>query len=556
MVVTRSKLREGGVYENYFTELEFEHLDNKRRKIIESEINDGDYDGDYEESEEGFETETDTSSEAIYTEECYGSESDSNTGMETEEYIYEEYKEMLTSIYTGEFFVKHQDTDTGNTDNMEIQISHDSLAKLKEIKQYCDALVPSIHDIVQNPRASMNEKVKALEHLYNYNVAEPACHSYNKSLTFFESFGKEKVDPLDALDTIETNKAIIASRIKILENFSDFDSEYVKHKSWVDTILKVPFGKYAFDIQSTTLHKFRKVLDEKVSFLEKPKDQIINMFAKMLKNPKTSVNSLGIYGVKGTGKTSIVKSISEAFNRPYRVLSLGGESDVSVLTGHHFTYTGAIHGRISDILIETQCMDPIILVDELDKISNTSRGKEIIGALIHLTDASTNYMYSNDRYFSGIQFDLSKVLFVFTYNDETKIDKILLDRIFKVKVDNYTLKQKLVIVKKHIIPKILADFCYTPQDIQFTDEVIQHIVNVSSNEEGMRNCQRRIELIVSRINTILLSLDAPIVYLEYSKLYSKYHSLPIILDKRDVDILLSEGFEDETCIFKHNGMYI
>jgi ATP-dependent Lon protease len=294
-----------------------------------------------------------------------------------------------------------------------------------------------------------------------------------------------------------------------------------------------------------------------LSFLEKPKDQIINIVTQSIRNPNAGINAIGLWGSKGLGKTSIVKSISEALNRPYRSISLGGESDSSVLTGHGFTYVGSNPGRIIEILRETKCMNPIILVDELDKVSQTYQGKEIIGTLIHLTDMTTNSKYTYDRYFSGIEFDLSKVLFIFTYNDPEKVDKILADRLFKIKVENYNIKEKLEITKQHIIKNVLQEFNFTENDISFGEECINYIVNSSNNDEGMRDIKRKIEIITSRINTLLLtSKEDNVINLKYKNLYSEYSQLPLAVKKEHVDTFLEESISSsDTSSAPPFGMY-
>jgi len=243
-----------------------------------------------------------------------------------------------------------------------------------------------------------------------------------------------------------------------------------------------------------------------------------------------------------THNTSIVKSIAEALNRPYRSISLGGESDASLLTGHGFTYVGSSPGRIIEILRESKCMNPIVLIDELDKVSETHNGKEIIGNLIHLTDSTTNSKYNYDRYFSGIDFDLSKVLFIFTYNDPSKVDKILADRLFKIKVDNYSIKEKLEITNKHLISNILDQYNFNKDDIKFSDEAIEYIVNSSMSDEGMRDIKRKFEIIISRINTLLLTQKEPsIIRLKYKSLSDYYIQLPVCVLKEHVDIFLTDS---------------
>lgn len=252
-----------------------------------------------------------------------------------------------------------------------------------------------------------------------------------------------------------------------------------------------------------------------------------------------------------THNTAIVKSVAKALNRPLRVISLGGESDSSNLNGHNFTYIGSGPGRIIEILKETQTMSPVILFDELDKLSDSEKAKEIIATLIHLTDPSSNNKYNLDKYYSGIDFDLSNVLFVFTYNDHTKIDKILADRLFQIKVDNYTFKEKLEITQTHLIKSVLLNL--NINDISFSPDAIAYLVQSSNNDSGMRTIKSKIEIVLSRINTLLLT-DTSVVKLDYKKLSSYYKTNKVIL-RDHIDILL-----DNSIITKQNDyptfMYI
>lgn len=247
-----------------------------------------------------------------------------------------------------------------------------------------------------------------------------------------------------------------------------------------------------------------------------------------------------------THNTALVKSISEALDRPYRTINLGGESDSSLLMGHGFTYVGSCPGRIIEILRETKCTNPIILFDELDKVSETHHGKEIIGNLIHLTDTTSNNKYNYDKYFAGLEFDLSNVLFIFTYNDPTKVDKILADRLFKIKIENYTYEEKLEIAKTHIIKTVLDQYKFSEDEILFEQDTINYIVESSKSDQGMRDIKRKFEIIVSRINTLLLTdKDENIIRLKYKQLYDYYQCLPIKVLKQHVDILLSESISND-----------
>ena len=355
------------------------------------------------------------------------------------------------------------------------------------------------------------------------------------------------------------NKVIAYKKLEIMETYEETDtSEYAKYKTWLDGLLSVPFGVYnesgitqyssLENIQKYIKH-VRNTLDKKLSFLEKPKDQIINIVTQMIRNPDVNINAIGLHGSVGTGKTSIVASIAEALNRPYATISLGGESDASSLTGHGFTYVGSSSGRLIDILKNTKTMNPIVLIDELDKVSETQHGKEIIGTLIHLTDSTTNNKYNYDKYFSGIEFDLSKVLFVFTYNDTSKVDRILADRLFKIKIDDYTIKEKIEITKLHIIPSMINKLKFNTNDtnttanlVNFSEEAIKYLVNSSNTSEGMRGIRCKIEIVLSRINTLLLTKEEDnIIHLKYKKLYSYYNTLPVTISEIHIDSLLDES---------------
>jgi ATP-dependent Lon protease len=352
------------------------------------------------------------------------------------------------------------------------------------------------------------------------------------------------------------NKIITYQKLEIMESYEHSHSdEFIKYKNWMDTLLNIPFGIYnniPVNINTSTSQEIgsyilsiRNTLDSQLSFLEKPKDQIINIVTQMIRNPDCNINAIGLHGCKGTGKTSIVESIAKALNRPLRTISLGGESDSSNLTGHNFTYVGSQPGRFIEILKETQTMSPIVLIDEIDKISFTEKGKEIIGTLIHLTDSTTNNKYNIDKYFSGVEFDLSKVLFIFTYNDPDKIDKILSDRLYKIKVDNYSFKEKIEIVNKHLINNILSKLQLS-EYISFSQEAIEHLVGQSQKDEGLRTIKTKIKIILTRINMLLLTQkDDNIIKLKYNKLYESYNTLPIVIPKEHVDIFLDESISSE-----------
>jgi len=201
-----------------------------------------------------------------------------------------------------------------------------------------------------------------------------------------------------------------------------------------------------------------------------------------------------------THNTSLIKQgLCTALGLPFGFISLGGASDASFLEGHGFTYEGSTYGKVAEILMKTKCMNPVFFFDELDKVSHTYRGEEIIGILTHLTDSSQNERF-NDRYFGEIDLNLSKALIIFSYNDESKINHILKDRMITIHVDGYDMNDKVNIAKDYLIPELLKEYRRTAEDIIFSKEVIEKIIDKVSKEEGVRNLKRGLESIISWLN--------------------------------------------------------
>ena len=205
--------------------------------------------------------------------------------------------------------------------------------------------------------------------------------------------------------------------------------------------------------------------------------------------------------------------------RPFAFIALGGSSNASTLSGHNYTYVGSIMGRIVDILIEKKCMNPIIFIDELDKVSKTENGKEIIGILTHLIDPTQNEAFQ-DKYFSGIDLDLSKALFIFSYNDVSAIDKILLDRIHRIKFDNLTLYDKLEIVNNYILPELYKKVGLEDM-LHFDNDVLKFIIENYTYESGVRKLKEILFEIISEINLEILN-------------HKQYDKLPINITIDDV----------------------
>lgn len=305
-------------------------------------------------------------------------------------------------------------------------------------------------------------------------------------------------------------KSAALKKISTLRHMEPGSGEFYKIKNWVDTFMRIPFGKYSnlpisIDDGVEKCHEFmanaQKILDEAVYGLNDAKMQIMQLLGQLITNPKAIGTAVAIQGPAGTGKTTLVKEgISKILNRPFAFIALGGATDSSFLEGHGYTYEGSMWGKIVQILIDSKCMNPVIYFDELDKISDTPKGEEITGILTHLTDTSQNSQF-HDKYFAEIDFDLSKCLFIFSYNDESKVNPILKDRMYRIQTKGYNLKQKTVIANSYLLPKIREQVRFSTEDIIIPDETEHYIIdNFCNKEDGVRNLKRCLEIIYTKLN--------------------------------------------------------
>ena len=305
-------------------------------------------------------------------------------------------------------------------------------------------------------------------------------------------------------------KAAAMKKINSLRYMEPGSGEFYKIKNWVDTFMRIPFGKnenlpISIDDGVEKCHEFmenaQKTLDNAVYGLNDAKMQIMQMLGQLLTNPKAIGTAIAIHGPPGTGKTSLVKEgISKILNRPFAFIALGGATDSSFLEGHSYTYEGSTWGKIVQILINSNCMNPVIYFDELDKISDTPRGEEIAGILTHLTDTSQNSQF-HDKYFAEINFDLSKCLFIFSYNDETKVNPILKDRMYRIMTKGYSSKEKIVISNNYLLPKIREQVKFNNEEIIIPETTVSHIIDTYCNkEDGVRNLKRCLEIIHTKLN--------------------------------------------------------
>jgi ATP-dependent Lon protease len=305
-------------------------------------------------------------------------------------------------------------------------------------------------------------------------------------------------------------KAIAVSKMKKISILRKRSGDYSKLAEWVEGFMRIPFATYAplpVSIADGTekctefMVQAQKTLNDTVFGLDQTKMQIMQFLGQLVTNPTASGMVIGIQGPPGTGKTSLVKKgISQILNRHFSFISLGGATDSAFLNGHSFTYEGSVWGKIAQTIMESKHMNPVIYFDELDKLSDTPRGEEIANLLIHLTDPSQNTEF-HDRYFSELSLDLSRCLFIFSFNSEAAINPVLKDRMNIIHTSGYTQKEKITIATDHLLPDLQRQIVIEPDQIVLPTDTMSYLIeSVCTKEDGVRNFKRCLETIHTKLN--------------------------------------------------------
>jgi len=288
--------------------------------------------------------------------------------------------------------------------------------------------------------------------------------------------------------------------IKKFEKVNPFSSEAGIIRTYLDLIIDLPWVKD--NVINLNINKAEKILNKSHYGLEKTKDAILEFIAVQIKSKAIQGKIICLAGPPGVGKTSLAKSIADSLNLHYVKISLGGVRDESEIRGHRRTYIGAMPGKIINSMKKAKVTNPLILLDEIDKMSSDFRG-DPGSAMLEVLDPEQNKSFS-DHYLE-IEYDLSKVMFVATANDISRIPSPLRDRMEIIHISGYTENEKLHICKEHLLPKIRKNSALTATELKINNAAILKIIRKYTFEAGIRNLEREISKLSRKLARKIVS---------------------------------------------------
>ncbi len=398
--------------------------------------------------------------------------------------------------------------------------------KYLESLLYCQSESSNINVLLEYFIELPNAKrLDILEKLHQHDTANSTINIHNKPklITILES----------SLSLYHQQMAL--NKLHILENMDNLDPEYWKLSQWLDNLLAIPFNKYLIPFTPNTPNtpntptnsidnnvlesvsdifvRARKILDSVIYGQSQTKEHMLEIIARMISNPSTCGTVFAVEGMPGCGKTTLIKEgLTQIMGLPFEFISLGGANEMAYLAGQNYTYIGSMPGKIIQGLKQAKCMNPIFYFDELDKVSATERGQEIMNLLIHLTDPSQNGHFQ-DLYMDGIPVDLSRAIFVFSFNDRRRVSPILLDRMEVIKFNTYTPVDKTVIIERYLIPKIMKKYFGTRSTdikciLRDKKKIMQNLISSRmSKESKMRNSNKRMNRRMNRNRNRNMNMD-------------------------------------------------
>lgn len=301
----------------------------------------------------------------------------------------------------------------------------------------------------------------------------------------------EKLESLNAADEIKEQIEKEIRRYKVLSQGS---SEANVERSYIETLLSLPWENSSQD--SDDIENAAKILDENHYGMKKVKERILETLAVRKVSHNADAPIICLVGPPGTGKTSIARSVAQSLNKEYVRICLGGVKDEAEIRGHRRTYIGAMPGRIIDGLRKAKVKNPLMLLDEIDKVSNDYRS-DTSSALLEVLDGEQNSHFVD--HYIDMPVDLSEILFIATANDLSEVSRPLLDRMEIIEVSSYTKNEKLHIAKEHLVAKQLKKNGLTKKSVRFTDKALAKIIDGYTMEAGVRELERMIAAVLRKV---------------------------------------------------------
>ena len=396
-----------------------------------------------------------------------------------------------------------------------LELSQDLLQK--ELK------AAKLHDEI---KTTVNEKLSRKQKEY---VLREQLKQIQKELgtrADSSSEADEYVDRMKKLSPPDYITKRFEKELKKLNTLDPNSTEYAGLTNYLDILTSIPWGEVAKE--ELDIAKARKILDEDHEGLKDVKDRILEFLAVGALKGNTNGSILLFVGPPGVGKTSIGKSIAKALNRPFYRLSLGGVNDESVIKGHRKTYVGAMPGKFVQALRETKVMNPVIMLDEIDKLTRSYHG-DPASTLLETLDPEQNNGFM-DHYLDE-RLDLSKCLFICTANTTDTIPPALLDRMDPIRLSGYISQEKLAIAKKHLLPKGLEKANMKKSQLKISDSVLKKIIEEYARESGMRSTQRAIDKIIRKAAVKILEGEKSVT-ITASSLFDYLGTAPFKREKK------------------------
>ncbi len=447
----------------------------------------------------GFVTDTLYEGEVVY-------KSSSEKGLSVEEYsaylnqihfLINDYIEFNPKLATEAFLKDLPETKPSEfSDTIASNLIRDNRSKQtlleitnvkKRLLKLLDIMAKEVKILDVESIISAHVKQQMDDHNHEYYLREQlkAIHT---------ELGDDKIDEIEELrakiESIPLPEEVYEKAVRELNSYDKLppsSPESNISRNYLDLICSLPWETYSEENKS--LKDARMILDRDHYGMEKVKERVIEQLAVINRSSNPCGSIICLYGAPGVGKTSVAKSIAEATGRKYARISLGGMKDESELRGHRKTYVGAMPGRIVNALKQAQTSNPLILLDEIDKIGADYKG-DPASALLEILDSEQNVAFRDNYLEVGL--DLSKVLFIATANDTSTIPSPLLDRLEIIELSSYTYEEKLNIAKKHLIPKQMEKHLIDSKMLKISDKAISEIINFYTRESGVRKLEREI----------------------------------------------------------------